>query len=163
MRKTSAYPFSFRDPGGWGSSPSASIARATRRRSFTPSFRSCRSAVLLISTLWRAIELQLREDLGEGAGRLVTDRLEVLDILEFLQPIEDRFLNEVAHDDPPRPAYLVERLLEPRIDSGVDLNGSHGTLVIALYSTNYNIIPRRRPSLLLAPWRPDPPESRLGG
>ena len=55
----------------------------------------------------------------------MANRLEILDILHFLESIENRILNEVIHDDAMRLAVFVECLLQCYVYSRVDLYGSH--------------------------------------
>ena len=70
-----------------------------------------------------------RQHVGERPGRLVAEGLQVLDVLQFLEAIQERFLDEVVHDDPPGPAHFIEHLLESRIDTRADLHGGHSCLI----------------------------------
>ncbi|MCH8960450.1 MAG: ABC transporter permease, partial [Bacteroidetes bacterium] len=83
-------------------------ARATRWRSSGGSRFNCRSAVREISTSYRAIEVELGENLRERSGRLVSKLLEVLDVLQFFEPVEQCFLDEMVQDDAVRLAVRVD-------------------------------------------------------
>ena len=57
----------------------------------------------------------------------MTDGLEIFDVLQFFEPIDDRFLNEMIHDYPPGAAVFLEGFLEARVYARIDLYGRRKT------------------------------------
>src|SRR5690606_28159728 len=84
--------------------------------------------------------LQFCQHLRKRPRRFMSNLLQVIDILELLQAVEDRLLDEVVHDDSARPAELIEGLLEPGIDTGGDLDGAHGSFLTSNASRCYHLL-----------------------
>jgi hypothetical protein len=72
----------------------------------------------------------------------VAQGLEVLDVLQLFESVEQRFLDEVIHDDSARSAVLLDRLLQALVDTRADLYGGQTHLLFPrVCDTRYQFIP----------------------
>ena len=55
----------------------------------------------------------------------MAESLEIFDVRHFFEPIENRFLDEMIHDNSAGAAVFVEGFLEGHVDTGIDLYGRH--------------------------------------
>jgi hypothetical protein len=69
------------------------------------------------STLQEAIALQVAQDVFERARRLRPKSLHILDILDFLETIQKRGLDESIHLKALSAAIFLDRLFNPGVDS----------------------------------------------
>ena len=76
------------------------------------------------------IEPELPDHIGQRPSGLVSNSLEIVDVLKLLESIQQGLLDKVAHDQSPGPAVLDNRPLQGFVHPDVDLHLSHLVLLV---------------------------------